>query len=439
MSAAFKPAFKPPSKMRVIFLMLRKDLLRRRRDPLAVLLMLAFPLIFAGLLALAFGGAASLPSADLLVQNDDPMVGSLIVSALGLERFADLVEVREVGAEGLAILEAGEASALLRIPEGATASLLRGEAVTLELIRNPSQETLPEIAEQLTATLADVLGLLGRFLQERKVDLGLEDLTDFEALKGADFGPVMVAMRVTWEVGERYLKETPLELRVFEAEDDGEMREAEKLGSGASGQSIAVFIMVLPGLAVYALFLIGDQMMRDILTENQDGTLRRQLAAPITAAQVVIAKVLTAGVVGAAALLVLTGILVVLAGVRINFPAFAALAAAIVLSATGFATIIYGVVRNDRQGSALSSMANLMLAFSGGAFIPLSQLPDALRAISPISPFYWGTQGLRSLLADGAGLIEVLPAIGVLTAVGVSFLTIGSALLHRRMLQGGGL
>ena len=41
---------------RRVFLLLGKDLRRRRRSPLGVLVMLAFPLVFSGMLALAFGG-----------------------------------------------------------------------------------------------------------------------------------------------------------------------------------------------------------------------------------------------------------------------------------------------------------------------------------------------------------------------------------------------
>ena len=44
--------------MQSIFLLVRKDLLRRRREPLGIVLMITFPLLLAGMLAVAFGTGA---------------------------------------------------------------------------------------------------------------------------------------------------------------------------------------------------------------------------------------------------------------------------------------------------------------------------------------------------------------------------------------------
>ena len=58
---------------------------------------------------------------------------------------------------GRAILEKGEASALLVIPKGFTRDVLDEVPTTLTLVRNPSEGILPEIAEQTAGMLADVL------------------------------------------------------------------------------------------------------------------------------------------------------------------------------------------------------------------------------------------------------------------------------------------
>ena len=39
-----------------------------------------------------------------------------------------------------------------------------------------------------------------------------------------------------------------------------------------------MFLMVLPGISVFGLFVVGDLAMRDLLDETTAGTLRRQLA-----------------------------------------------------------------------------------------------------------------------------------------------------------------
>ena len=103
-------------------------------------LVLAFPLVFAGLLALTFGGSGGgMPKVHLLVEDrDDSMLSGLLVGALGNEQMAEFFRVEPAGADGLARMENGEASALLRIPEGFASDLLAGKPLTLELIRNPA-------------------------------------------------------------------------------------------------------------------------------------------------------------------------------------------------------------------------------------------------------------------------------------------------------------
>ena len=57
--------------------------------------------------------------------------------------------------------------------------------------------------------------------------------------------------------------------------------------------------------------------------------------------------------------------------------------------------------------------------------------------IAPVSPFYWGTQGYRALIQDGAGLADVLVHIGVLGGLGLGLGALGIVLLGRRMARGG--
>ncbi|MFL6293534.1 MAG: hypothetical protein ACJ759_21790, partial [Thermoanaerobaculia bacterium] len=89
-----------------------------------------------------------------------------------------------------------------------------------------------------------------------------------------------------------------------------------------------------------------------------------------------------------------------------------------------------------RQGSTVGNVIYLVLAFSGGSFLPLDSLPRAMRAISPLSLFYWGTQGYKALLLDGGGPRDVLLHTGILAGSGLALLTLGGALLRRRVLKG---
>ena len=160
--------------MRRILLMVRKDLLRQLRSPLAILLLLSFPLVFTSLLALTFGTGSqpSMPKVELLVEDlDGSFVSGALVSAVTSEQMGKYFDVERVGAEGLQRIEQNEASALWRIPKGFQQDLIDGTPVELELIRNPAQSILPEIAEQGLTVLSEVLSAAARVLEEPLDDL----------------------------------------------------------------------------------------------------------------------------------------------------------------------------------------------------------------------------------------------------------------------------
>lgn len=419
---------------RQVVLLVRKDLRRRVRSPLSTLIILAFPLVLSGIIALAFGGSdAKPPKVRLLLGNQDGgLAGTLISSAFSRPEAAPYFEVETAGPDALQRLEKDGFSAILRIPAGLTDALLAGRTATLELVRNPSQSILPEVAEQITDVIADGLSSASYTLQGP-----LKDLTP---LLKADRGPsdqqvatVSVGVNQWVRGSSRYLFPPAVKLTPVQLEKKG----GEKKIAGVSGVSptASVFLIVLPGVAVFALFTLGDQVMRDLLTERTKGTLRRLLAGPVGTGTVIVAKALTAAVIALAALLILAAVAGFAAGKGVDPAGFLLLSLALVLAVTGLASTVYGLSKDDRQGSTIGSVLYLVLAFSGGSFLPLDSLPAALRAVSPFSLFFWGTDGYQALLAGG-GLGEILAHVGILAGSGLVLLTLGGALLRRRMLRG---
>ena len=423
--------------MRRVRLLVVKDLKRKIRAPLGLLVVLAFPLLFAGMIGLVFGSKGeSVPRVRLLVENrdGDSFLSGSLVSALTSTQMAEYFDVKVVHDEGAALMEKGEASALLRIPEGFASDLLDGRPMTLALVRNPAEGILPEIAEQSARMLVEVLDGGARVLRGPLDDLrpfigtGKPEITD------QSVAAISVAVRHAFDGAATFLTPPAITLadafvtRAPASEPSGRKKNPDS--------ALNIFLFVLPGVAVYALFLVGDQGMRDLLTEMAAGTLRRQMAGPIDAGTLVLAKAaFTAVLAGiAAALLAIVGAFA--GGAGVDPAGFVLLSLALVLAVTGASATIYGLARNERQGATLASLVYLVLAFAGGAFIPLQSLPPAVRAVAVISPFYWATAGYRSLLAEDAGVAGILPNAGVLAAIGVVCLAIGARALGRAVRRG---
>ncbi len=369
--------------------LLVKDLRRRARAPLAFLVILAFPLVFASIMAISFGGDGDeIRKALLLIEDrDGGLVGNVVLEAFTSAELSELFEVLEVEkGDGQELMEAGEASALLIIPDGASGRFLRREAFEIELVKNPSEAMLPEIAEQVALLF----------------------VTYLDASAGAG-GPVRPE-------GSQIVVET------VQLEEDSESRPQ---GS--------IFLFVLPGVAVFSLFMVGDLVMQDLLAESEAGTLKRQLGAPISGRMLVVAKALTTAVLALGSLLVLALVAALVSPVRGDAWAFLLLSMAIVLALTGALAAIYGCARTRAQGSTISSIMSLILAFLGGAFVPLSSMPAIARKLAPISPFYWATEGMREILTEGAKVGDLWSNILVLGILGAVLLFVGGKLLEIRV------
>ena len=76
--------------------MLGKDLRRDLRAPLGILLMLAFPMVFALMLGITFGGnSPSVPRVRLLVEDrDGGLAGRALLSVFSAEQMAEYFDVR---------------------------------------------------------------------------------------------------------------------------------------------------------------------------------------------------------------------------------------------------------------------------------------------------------------------------------------------------------
>ena len=413
-----------------------KDLKRKARSPLGFLAALSFPLVFAGLIALAFGRGDAVPKVKMLVDNEDGgLLGNALASAFTSQQAAAYFDGKTVSAaEGREVMETGKASALLTIPPRFTQDVLDGKPVTLKLLRNPAEGILPEIATQVTGTLADLLDGARRVL-----DRPLQDLRPLIAgtSSPADADVVSVTLAV-----KRALESTgsllfppaiTLDSELFRGATASKApAETKKNGDAPS----AIFLIVLPGVAVYGLFLVADQGMRDIMTERTLGTLRRQLAGPLRADTVIAGKAIYTAVLALIAIVILALVGLTVLRAPVSLPGFLALSAALIVAVTGTTSVIYGLARTERQASTFGNMIFLVMGFLGGGFLQIESLPPSVRSIAPFTPLYWGTQGYRALLEHHASLAGVAQPILVLLAIGTVLLAAGALALRRNARRG---
>ncbi|MFH0751538.1 MAG: ABC transporter permease, partial [Chloroflexota bacterium] len=183
-------------------------------------------------------------------------------------------------------------------------------------------------------------------------------------------------------------------------------------------------------MAVLFVFFAAQFGVLSLLAERRNGTLARMLAAPIAPATILLGKVLVSLVVASISMAVIVIATTLLLGANWGDPlAVAALVLATALAATGIATLIVGFARTEEQAGSFIAVVALTLAVFGGSFFPMSQAPEAMAALSLVTPHAWFIRGINDLAAGG-GIAVVAPSLAVLVAVGL--VTGGIGLLRAR-------
>ncbi len=421
--------------MRGAWLIMIKDLRRRLRSPLAPCIMLAFPFLFSGLIALTFGGGGSSHTPRfkiVLVDEDGGLVARFVRGAFGQEQAAQFLEVTEATlAEATRLIERNRVAGAIVIPAGFSQAVFERRETQLRVIRNPASSigavAVEETAEFIALLLEGATNVLAEPLDR------IRALTERAAAPGSpaapdqDIASIAVTINHSMQGISRFA--FPPAIYVQKPAPTGQ--------ANAQGDEFQViFKAVLPGMAAFALFFLAVGLMADIFRERSAGTLARQLAAPVHVREVVFGKILATMGIGllTAAVMALVGAL--LLGARADLAAFTLLCLTFLLAVTGFVSLLYSFARNEQQGGTLSSIVLMVMAFLGGTFIPLDAMPAFARSVAPLTLNYWAVRGFQTLLLSRAGIAQVAAPLVVFTVVGIVSVLAGGLVLQRRLMRG---
>ncbi len=410
--------------MRAILLLTAKDIRCRLARPSGMLLNLAIPLVLAAMMAMVFGGGGEefTPTMHIVVVDEDQgPIADLIKGAAQNDDAAQYLRLSQAATReaGLAAMKDRDATAMLVIPSGFGEALLKGDRVTLDLVKNPSHRILPIVAEQGAGVLALYLSAARRAIgDEAERVLNLVDGVGWDDAVG-------IAAMVTVIYARVQASDDLLFPPIITIEEETAAAEADTGGFNLMG-------WMFPGMIVMGLLFAGTTQMRELLEEARLGTLRRLLASPIGPGTVLLSKILSVGTVVGLTLVLFLVIGRLVFGIRWGpLPALAAVSCVVVIAVTGFGAMIFAVARTPRQGDAFGGILIMLMSLLGGAFVPPEALPDWLQGVARGTLNFWA-HGLLRTLASGGGLADVAGGLAGLAAVGAAFTLTGALLLKRR-------
>jgi ABC-2 type transport system permease protein len=413
--------------MNPAFLIVRNDMKRRLRSPVSIICMLLIPIGITLLVGLVFGrqGTVELAHIKVLVADaDGGFAAKFLTQGMKEGRLAELIDLVEVDpAEGRALMDRGKASALIEIPAGFTARFLDGTPAEISLVKNPAEEFLPVIVEEITETMAVVMD------GARRVFAG--PLAEARGMLAGDRWPT--GGEVSELLGEAkprialvrgYLADSLVSLVSETVSAPGAKRE----------RGLSLFAVIMPGTILIGLLFISEITMRDLLREREAGTLARILTGPPGSAQVIGGKMLSSFAVTlvSCTLLILIGRLAF--GIAWGSPLqLAAHVAGSILMCVGIMTFVYGFVRSQRAADALLPVLIIVICMFGGAMFPYEAMSASMQAAARCSPAFWAIDGLKRLASGTAGWRALSPDLAVVYGIGAVTAAAGALGLRARL------
>jgi ABC-2 type transport system permease protein len=374
-----------------------------------LLFALLMPLVFTLVLGsvMSSQAVASQPQWSLGVVDEDGVALSrglvtklaatpgLHVETLG--RGAALTQVRQ-----------GSLMAALVIPAGFSTAVSQGRPPALALTIDGSQVPTAQSVEMAVRAALSRLYAIARTAQIAV------DATS-AAGQPVGYAQALAAAQVLW-AGPR-----PVNVAVQAA--------APIEAPAAALQSIPDgFDQSSPGMLVtfgLAFMLSGATVL---VSEREEGTLRRLLVLPLRRAGILSGKlggIWTAGL-AQAALLIVAGALVFHVNWGQSPAALAVMVLAFGFSIAGLGMMIAALARTYAQANALTNILLYSVAAIGGAWWPIEVTPAWMQQVARALPSYWAMQGFQDIITRGRGLPAVMPNVLALVGFGIVFLTIGT-------------
>jgi ABC-2 type transport system permease protein len=390
------------------------------RGLLAVLLLLPILLgsLFAGLnLMLATEEGDPNILLDVILVNED-------TGNFGREMAKSIMAIDELHVTNLNSVSAaeqkvakGEVAAAIIVPANFSSDIDSYTPTEIEVIIDPGQ----------AETASIVTGIMNQVAGEVTI-----------------WGEIQYGIRTIMSESELISEASPEQLRGIEAQNLGvimtqlnEMRRnpaiaviSEDLQGVAVAGGVELFITFLfPAFTVMFIFFIVGAESSSLLREREEGTLRRIMASPIRRWTVIAGKMLAYGLLVClqVAILFTLGYLAFNITLGSDPVALIAITLAVAFVAVSMGMLIAAFARTSKQADNVGMVLAFVFAGIGGAFPtwpPMFRSGGFIGVLSKFTPHAHALEGYYSVMAENAGLANVLPQLGILLLMGLVFFLI---------------
>jgi len=170
------------------------------------------------------------------------------------------------------------------------------------------------------------------------------------------------------------------------------------------------------GWAMMFLLFALTGSATSLFDEKKSGVVLRILAAPISRSDILWSKYIFNVSLGLIQLTILfiAGSLLYRIEILSNFFNLFLVITASAIACTAFGMFLAAVSKTTAQASGFGTFLILAMSSIGGAWFPVSLMPDFVQTISKVTIVYWSMEGFQQVLWRSASISEILPNLGIL-------------------------
>ncbi len=177
--------------------------------------------------------------------------------------------------------------------------------------------------------------------------------------------------------------------------------------------------LLVGGWAMQFLLFAVTASATALFREKEHGIFQRVLSAPVTRGDILWSKFLYGICLGLLQLMTLFLAGHLLYGIEIGGHLGLLVVVCVFAAAacTSFGMLIAAISPTQESARGLSTFVILLMSAIGGAWFPVSLMPEVIQRFSKLTLVYWSMEGFSQVLWSHDTLVELLPTLGYLSLI----------------------
>lgn len=385
-----------------------KDLKLIIHDKRAVILTLIVPIALISLFAFAFGGSRnsndSNPISIFISDQDSTDVSQNVISKLDTLKSLDikLLPLKNAKEE----VKKGSRVAVLALYKGFKDSVESGKNYPMELFYDQSRQIEAGLLQQVL--FSNLMGIIGM----KSIKGNIHKMIDEEnpGLSKKELGEIHT------KVDEQITK--------FESSDknpDKSFMGMKTTPMFSKSENNLGLVQAVAGVAIMMLLFSVTGMGSGMLTEKEEGTLKKLLYSPIRPSSILFGKMASTIIVSIIQLTVMFLFAWLAFGLNIfiDIPSLIVMILSTAFACASFGIFIASIAKTRKQVESFSTLVILIMSAIGGSMVPIFIMPAIMQKIAVVSVNYWGIQGFYDIFWRHLPISDVMIRVAVLLGIGV--------------------